>query len=95
MSNIKKIEYCNDNQIPIGNYTVHFYWEKRIHRRVNGLCLEWVSGYTYDAGLGNDYAFTNSKEELYLERITKDLTYTKKSYVNDIRKAMELDPYKE
>jgi hypothetical protein len=95
MSNIKKIEYCGDNQIPIGNYTVHFYWEKKMYRRVNGLYLEWVGGYTYDAGLGNDYSFTNSKEDIYLERITKGLDYTKKSYVDDIRKAMELDPYKE
>jgi hypothetical protein len=94
MSNLKII-FPTEDQITVGNFTVHFYWEERIHQRVNGFNLEWVSGYTYDTGLGNDYAFVNSQEYIYLKIITKELNYTKKSYVDDIRKAMELNPYKE
>lgn len=94
MSKIKKIKYCNKNQIPIGKFIVHFYWYDAM-LRLNGSDLEWAEGYGYDAGEGNDYSFTNSKEDKYLEHITKGLDHTKKSYVDDIRKAMELDPYKE
>jgi len=94
MSNLKII-FHNEDQITVGNFTVLFYWEKKLFRRVNGLNLEWVGGWTYETEPGNDWYFENSKEYIYLERITKELTYTKKSYVNDIRKAMELEPYKE
>lgn len=94
MSNIK-ILFSNEDQITIGKFTVNFYWDKKIFRKVNGLHLEWVGGWTYETEPGNDYYFINSQEYIYLKILTKDLTYTKKSYVNDIRKAMELDPYKE
>ena len=94
MSKIKKIKYCNKNQIPIGKFIVHFYWYDAM-LKVNGPDLEWVEGYGYDAGMGNSFAFTNSKEEKYFERIAKSLDHTKKSYVDDLKKAMELDPYKE
>jgi hypothetical protein len=94
MTNLKII-FPNEDQLTIGNFTILFYWETELIRKVNGLNLEWVGGWTYETKPGNDGYFENSKEYIYLERIAKNLTYTKKNYVDDIRKAMKLEPYKE